>query len=106
MEQPQAENEALIGGSGLNAGLGTPLSEEQEVKRLRDDVDFLWSLLDDIDTASDIAKADDKLYRAMVEAMQNRRHERVTSDGYSLFMVPNVKLRGAPLLARPSRTPC
>lgn len=83
------------GKSELNAGLGTPLSEEQDVKRLRDDVDFLWSLLDDIDTASDIAKADNKLYRAMVEVMQKRRHERVKSDGISLFMVPNVKLRGA-----------
>ena len=86
--EPQAE--PLIGQSRSNyEGLGTPLYEECDVKRLRDDVDFLWSLLDDIDTASDIAKEDDKLYRQIVEIIQKHRHKRVRSDGYSLFMVPN-----------------
>ena len=90
MDESLNENNAAGASSGLNAGLGTPLFEELDVKRLRDDVDFLWSLLDDIDTASDIAKADNNLYRAMVEVMQKRRHERVTSDGCSLFVVPNA----------------
>ena len=97
MSEQEPETEAADGQSELTAGLGEPLHEAKDVKRLREDVDFLWSLLDDIDTASDIAKADDKLYRAMVEAMQSRRFERVTSDGYSLFMVPNLKVTGAPL---------
>lgn len=84
---------ALIAASLSTDGLGK-LQEETDVKRLRDDVEFLWGLLDDIDTASDIAKDNDKLYRNMVEVMQARRRERVISDGYSLFMVPNMKLRG------------
>ena len=33
----------------------------------------LWKLLDDIDTAGDIAKSDDKLYRAMAERHQAKR---------------------------------
>ncbi len=87
-------NEASSGTSALSAGLGTPLAEETDVERLRDDVDFLWSLLDDIDTASDMAKDNDKWYRARVEAVQGKRHQRVASDGYKLFVVPNVKLSG------------
>lgn len=33
----------------------------------------LWKLLDDIDTAGDIAKSDDKLYRAIAERHQAMR---------------------------------
>lgn len=43
---------------------------------------FLWKLLDDIDTASDIAKGDDKSYRAMVEKIQRRRFECGSTNGY------------------------
>lgn len=35
----------------------------------------LWKLLDDIDTASDIAKADDGLFRALVEQYQRQRFD-------------------------------
>lgn len=45
---------------------------------------FLWKLLDDIDTASDIAKSDDKAYREMVEKIQRRRFEVGTTDGYKV----------------------
>ena len=45
----------------------------------------LWSLLDDIDTAGDMAKSDDKAYRAMVEKLQRRRCEYLESpDGHRL----------------------
>jgi len=94
MEQLQATNEGTCGTSDLTAGLGTPLAEETDVDRLRADVDFLWSLLDDIDTAADMAKDNDKWYRARVEAIHGKRHQRVTSDGYKLFVVPNAKLTG------------
>ena len=33
----------------------------------------LWMLLDDIDTADDIAKADDKLYRSICQKYQKKR---------------------------------
>jgi hypothetical protein len=35
----------------------------------------LWMLLDDVDTADDIAKADDKLYRSICQKYQKRRWE-------------------------------
>ena len=48
---------------------------------------FLFGLLDDIDTVSDIAKGNDKAYRKMVERIQNRRWETgMTTDGYRVFM--------------------
>ena len=89
MKQPQTYHSAAGGLSGLIAELGNKLAEETDTDRLRADVEFLWSLLDDIDTASDMAKCNDKWYRARVEAIQGKRHQRVTSDGYSLFVVPN-----------------
>jgi hypothetical protein len=48
---------------------------------------FLWKLLDDIDTAGDIAKADDKAYREMVERIQRRRFEVGSTDGYTVTFV-------------------
>lgn len=45
---------------------------------------FLFDLLDDIDTAGDIAKADDKLYRSIVEKAHRRRFEVASTDGYSV----------------------
>lgn len=46
--------------------------------------DFLFSLLDDIDTASDMAKSDDQAYRAMVHRLHRRRFEVATTDGYTV----------------------
>ena len=70
--------------------VGQPLDEVKDIDQLRATVEFLWDLLDNIDTASDMAKGNDKAYREYVENQQSRRHQRVTSDGYNLFMVPNV----------------
>jgi hypothetical protein len=41
---------------------------------------FLFDLLDDIDTASDRAKNDDKAYRVIVERLQRRRFEVAAVD--------------------------
>jgi len=38
-------------------------------------IGFLWDLLDDIDTASDMTKGNDKGYRRTVERLQKRRWE-------------------------------
>lgn len=54
-----------------------------------DIIEKLWSIIDDIDTYSDIAKSDDKLYRALVERRQKDRWENgFECDGY------NLKLNG------------
>lgn len=72
--------------SALSARLGLPLDEEKDPDKLRDMAVKLWKMLDDIDTASDIAKSNDGFYRRMVEAVQKRRHQIITSDGYGLFL--------------------
>ena len=48
-------------------------------------IEFLWNLLDDIDTAGDIAKSDDKLFRGLAEKAQSKRWDiGITSDGYDI----------------------
>jgi hypothetical protein len=45
----------------------------------------LWGIVDDIDTASDMAKANDAWYRQRVEFLQKKRWELgITTDGYRL----------------------
>lgn len=88
MEQLQAFDEGTCGTSDLTAGLGMPLDDATDIERLRADIEFLWSIIDDIDTASDMAKGNGDFYRARVEQLQGKRHQRITSDGYKLFVVP------------------
>lgn len=49
---------------------------------------FLWGLLDDIDTASDAAKGDDRAYRKAVETIQRRRFEVGSTNGYIVKFKP------------------
>ena len=50
---------------------------------------YLYQLLDDIDTVSDMVKGDDKAYRELVEKIQSRRFEIVDKcDGYSVSFKP------------------
>ena len=45
----------------------------------------LWDIIDDIDTYGDMAKADDKLYRSLVERRQKDRWKTgITTDGQTL----------------------
>lgn len=62
-----------------------PVSECTDVIKLQKTVEFLWKLLDDIDTVGDMVKSNDVAYRKMVEKLQCKRLEVVTSDGYDLF---------------------
>ena len=55
--------------------------------------DFLFYLLDEIDTAGDIAKSDDRAYRAIVEKLHRRRFEIADTDGYTVTF--NVVGRGS-----------
>lgn len=63
------------------------ISECSDVGFLRDAVEKLWDIIDDIDTYSDMAKSDDKFYRNRVERRQKDRWKEtsITSDGYELF---------------------
>lgn len=46
----------------------------------------LWGIIDDIDTASDVAKGDNAAYRATVEALQAKRWSTgITTDGVNIF---------------------
>jgi hypothetical protein len=62
------------------------VSECEDTELLRNLVEKLWDIIDDIDTASDMAKFDDKWYRRKVESLQSKRFYYVTSDGYELFI--------------------
>ena len=44
----------------------------------------LYSIIDDIDTCSDIAKDDDKLYRRLVGRLAQKRHEYADCDGFTV----------------------
>ncbi len=58
-----------------------------DVKLLQSTIRYLWSLLDNIDSADDMAKDNDKLYRAIVQREQKKRWATgITTDGYSLDM--------------------
>lgn len=45
---------------------------------------FLFSLLDDIDTAEDIAKSNDEWFRALVHKAHRRRFEVAETDGQTV----------------------
>ena len=59
-------------------------------------LETLWDILDDIDTASDMAKENDAWYRKRVEALQKKRWDTmITTDGYNLKGGPVEALRQA-----------
>lgn len=66
-------------------GMGTPLEKIDDVVWLRDAVEKLWSIIDDIDTADDMCKANDTCFRNYAMAKQKERHKVLVSDGYNLF---------------------
>jgi hypothetical protein len=45
---------------------------------------FLFALLDDIDTADDIAKGDDNVFRCLARSASMKRFDVATTDGYSV----------------------
>lgn len=46
--------------------------------------EYLFDLLDDIDTAGDIAKDDDKFHRSIVNRIHKKRFNVGVTDGYNL----------------------
>ena len=68
-------------------------------------IEYLWQIIDDIDTASDIAKSNDISYRNMVEKLQKKRwNTKITTNGYKLDLtkmeVPETKPLITPICGR------
>lgn len=58
---------------------------EYDINKLLNCIQYLWKLLDDIDTVSDMVKSDNELYRKFVEKYQSYRWETgIITDGYNL----------------------
>jgi hypothetical protein len=70
--------------------VGKPLEEIDDVNFLREEVKRLWTTLDDISTADDIAKYDDMGYRELVGVYLRERSQNIVSDGYNLFQNKDV----------------
>lgn len=54
-------------------------------KKLISQLKFLWNLLDEIDTASDMFKPEDSKYCQYVRLQHEKRFFIATSDGFNLF---------------------
>lgn len=67
------------------AALTTENATLNAALEMREDIaQFLFARLDDIDTASDVAKLDDVAYRRIVERIIRRRFEVASTDGYTV----------------------
>lgn len=82
--EKQLDNSAPVS----NVLLGIPIESVNEADKLRSIAVALWQIIDDIDTASDVAKDRDIYYRNMVQEIQKKRHLFLVSDGYNLFLPP------------------
>lgn len=65
--------------------------KDQVVNKNQDNVDWekaarkLYDILDDIDTADDLAKDNESLYRNLVRRHHKERFELASTDGYDVF---------------------
>jgi hypothetical protein len=62
------------------------MTKDEALRLALEALEKLWDIIDDIDTYSDMAKADEKLYRTLVERRQRQRFEEtgISTDGYEL----------------------
>jgi hypothetical protein len=62
------------------------MTKDEALRLAFEALEKLWNIIDDIDTYSDMAKADEKLYRTLVERRQRQRFEEtgISTDGYEL----------------------
>ena len=86
------------------------MTEQQEaaMRMALEALEKLWDIIDDIDTYGDMAKADDKLYRSLVERRQRQRFEEtgISTDGYELNGGAITALRRALEQTEPLRLQC
>ena len=68
--------------TACRGALAQPAGERGELVSI---IEQLWDIIDDIDTYGDMAKADDALYRGLVDRRQKDRWKTgITTDGYTL----------------------
>jgi len=62
------------------------MTKDEALRLALEALEKLWGSIDDIDTYGDMAKADEKLYRKLVERRQRQRFEEtgISTDGYEL----------------------
>jgi hypothetical protein len=62
------------------------MTKDKALRLALEALEKLWNIIDDIDTYSDMAKEDEKLYRSLVERRQRQRFEEtgISTDGYEL----------------------
>ena len=78
---------------------------KEALKLALEALEKLWNIIDDIDTYGDMAKGDEKLYRALVERRQRTRFEEtgISTDGYELTGGVITAIKAA--LAQPEQEP-
>ena len=85
---------------------GTREMTKEALELALEALEKLWNIIDDIDTYGDMAKADEKLYRALVERRQRTRFEEtgISTDGYELNggVINAIKEVLGPILAIPN----
>ena len=81
------------------------MTKDEALKLALEALEKLWNIIDDIDTYGDMAKADEKLYRSLVERRQRTRFEEtgITTDGYELSGGAITAIKEA--LAQPEQEP-
>lgn len=62
------------------------LTECMDPLVLQEIASALYDIIDDIDTASDVFKTNDKMYRSFVEQIQRSKSLFLESNGYDLFL--------------------
>ena len=61
------------------------IDQTDDIEFLRNEVKYLWKILDDIDTCTDMAKSNDKWYRQQVEKLVQKRFQNIETDGYEIY---------------------
>jgi hypothetical protein len=68
----------------LDAAIEVAIQDHARIAELEGIAQFLFALLDDIDTADDIAKGDDNVFRCLARSASMKRFDVATTDGYSV----------------------
>jgi hypothetical protein len=63
------------------------IGKDEIIEKQKGIIEDLWQIIDDIDTAGDMAKDDNSYYRKLVEQIQKKRWDTdIKSDGYTITM--------------------